>query len=661
MFSGYRTQGTVSGTKSLSRDQRPIFFYAVSVLRHFWTAHVNDRKRNQRIERGIQVHTLHSQATTGTLPDPSALAIDSKSNHPVLLLPWPRARERQPPSRRADSQRKFFNNEALKELQKDIYVDRIPHFLPEYSFNDEDLHKKAARTPRPAQILQWGKETEYRRFINRQLQDKSFLSYDWRVPLKLLKKYYRANSIGPQNQGDLITQTAAKAKPDSLTDTIHEPERWNKTTFDHYVCGLTSFRPPTPPVSRALELRRQRRGPLTVPEIGKTLHSLFHRREFGRFLEPKICNTAINFLTRHAMLSRARSLFFLMEHLSISIPVSTINIFLRAAAHQQDLHSFSWLLTIMIKRGFNPDAETWVIFVQCLDLIAVKRLVITEMATLGLLHKPGIRKRVIMATVKDDIIDFLASKREPRDFLYQMRLKHGPGWMSCWTGSIILNEVCKRVSLSAGLDLIEPMKRHGFSPDSVTLNIPFFQALTSFRGSLPLAAYILEIFARQHSVQPDRDAWEKLFQCAWKLCYLNVIRVIWISACLNGTVTYNMQQKVLYSLRLSALQYKPADYVPRQPTRLPRPRNQVFRSLMGKFVIGLDPLKYASWAEGQRAVMDCLRIAKTAKLRFTLSFNLREAYKVDREWRIEEGMDVGKKLEHRYPVLLNTDRSEPDR
>lgn len=658
MFSGCRTQGTVLWTKRLTRDERPIFFHAVVLLRHFWTAHVNDCKRNDRVERLIQVRVLHIQATTERQPGRSALADYPKSNHPILFLPSRRDEEHQSLSTQTDDLRKLLESGALNKIEEEISVDRSALRLPISDNDDEDLQNKAARALRPAQVMLWNSPHDYRRSIERQIHVKSSRSFDWKRPLKLLKAHYRATSRRPQDHG-VLTVEPAKSKLRFLSDTIPEPKHWTKATFDRYVYDLTRFKPPPLPVAKASDLRRQRRGPHTIPEVGESLHSLFHHREMSQFFEPKVCNAAIEFLSRHAMLSQARSIFFVMENLSIPMPVSTINIFMRAAAHQKDLHTFSLLLDTMIERCFNPDAETWVIFVQCLDSIAARRSVVAEMATLGILNQPGITAKVLTATVKDDLIDFLADTREPRDFLDEMRFKHGPDWMSRRTGNIVLNEVCKRASLSAGLDLIEPMKRHGFSPSPITLNIPLFQALASRPSPLSLATSILETFAEQHPVQFDRELWGVLFSRAWNLGYLNVTRVVWIAACLNGSVTHRMEQKVLYSLRQSALRHKIADYVPTKADPFRQPRTKVFKSLMGKFIIGLDPLKHASWNEGHRALRECLKMAKTAKLRFTLTFNLKEAYKVDCEWKSGEAKDLNGNLEHRYPVLLDRSVSKP--
>ena len=674
MFLGCRSQGSILWRKTLDGERHPDFLGAIQ---HIWHSNRNGQHqaRSPRITGNARCRTSHSLVVVSQAPPVSPARANSTTSTPLIeLLPAPDGRTFRPPNAvRSKSARRFLDAEALKELEKDLHIDSITSFVPvgspvvedkQLTPDSEDVLNEQNRQPRSfkhGRTIQWGKNKEDKRFINRLLQDKSYLSYDWRVPLKLLKRYYRADKDVTPTKRDLIRERACGAirSGDFLADTVPEPEHWSQGTFYRYVHDLAHFQPPPSPVSRALGLRRQRRGPHTIPEIGETLYDLFHRTELKQCLTLETCEVAMWFFTKHYMLSKARALFIRMEDLQMAIPTSTINILMRAAAHEKDLHTYCWLLNLMIKRGFSPNAETCVIFVQCIERIAVKRLLIREMAKLSILNRPAIRKSMIITTVKEDVISFVSGKGEPRDFLYRMRLKHGPEWLSRRTGNIILNEVSKYVSLEAGLQLLEPLKRHGFSPDHVTLSTFLDQSLQI--GSLPLAAQVLETFDTNWNLQPGRYAHERLFLYAWRRGYLNVIRVIWISACLQGFVTYPMQAKVFYSLRLSASKYWPAYHSPRRPTRQPSKSANVFRSLMGKFIIGLEPLEHHALGAAQLAIAENLRTALKARPKEALSKNLREAHTMDREWRTHTGKDLGRKLQHRYPVLLVTDRIDTER
>lgn len=658
MFSGCLSQSKESSTKLLSHNRLANLPQAVFLLRHLSTTHVNDRK---------------TYKTTGD--------VEAGPDTPSLSL------------------------QAWSEPRLDLSASTIkPRLLPDFTFDNEELYKEASKAPRPKQFSKWESERGRRRYINRQIHLKSDRSYDWKRPLKILKAHYKATSIDkatslePQSHEPLILKSLVKAKSNTVTDRIVEPDCWTKAFFDRYVYDLTRFTPPT--------IRDDRH---RFNGTAKILHDLFQRREMFQFIEPRICNIAIEYLTRQGMLSQARSIFAVMEHLSLPIPVSTMNHFLQAAAHQGNLHVFSLLLDGMIERGLAPNTQTWVFFVQCLHSVQVKTLIVSEMARLGILHQPFITAQVLAATIKDDLADFLEDKKQPRDFLYRMRIWYGPDWMSRRAGNLILSEVCRRVSIFAGLDLIEPMKQQGFSPNHRTLRVLLFQTLTAVQDPIPLAAHILDIFENQHAVRPDRhrEIWQRLFNKAWEFRYLNVIRVIWLAACVDGSATHDMQAKILYSLRVSALHDQPANdpsesteslesppepsddpsestESPRKPagdpsesaedpsesdedayeapsnsppqhrTPLPRPSTRVFRSLMGKFVIGLDPLKPAKMGVGYRAMQDCLLKAKIATLKGSLAHNLCEAYKIDRYWNISKGEDVAKKLEYRWPVLLSS-------
>lgn len=555
----------------------------------------------------------------------------------------------------AEAHLQSLERDSLEETEKKVTVYRASKpLLPNSTFNHEELHKNHAKRPWPRPAVQWTRRHKYNIFILRQIQDKSARSYDWMGVLRLLKAHYRPASVRSRGHENRSPDESANSEPRRATDTISEPEHWTKATFDRYVYDLIKTPRPAQSFSEAQKVKRRQKRPCTVNGIGSTLYRLFNRKDMSHFVDSEICNAAIVFLSRHAMLARARSIFLVMEDLSISIPVSTFNIFMRAAAHQKDLHTLSLLLDTMIIRGSNPDAETWAIFVQCLDSIATRRLVIAEMATLGILHQPGIMTKVVISTVKDDLIDHLAAMRDPRDFFDEMKLKYGPCWMSSRTGNVILREICKRVSLSAGLDLIEPLRQHGFVPHAFTLKTFFLQALMTGRDSLPLATFILEAFSTRYSVHVNRQLWAPFFFRARALGYLNVARVLWIAACLRGNVTRPMRVSVLASLQPSARYYgyySAAKYAPRNPELYPQPSYRLLRCYMGNFLLGLDPFKPASWNEGLQAMRRCLRMAYTAKLRFSLTFNLLEAYKVDREWKSGNAKDLGVMLQYRYPVL----------
>ena len=625
MFSGCCIQGTATWKGFQTRERLPVFFYPITFLRYMWAAHINDRKCNQAFERRIQCRIFHAQATADGLLNPTALKSLSTSDSPTLLLPWPKRSKHQPPPIKADSPDQVLNSEAFQELENSSHVDGVLRFDSVGQFEeappDEALHREAARTPITARSIQIKKQNEIKRSTSRQLIEKSFLSYDWRVPLQLLKKYSKPKASIHQTCEDNTSKSSHKKAPEPPTDMIYEPKRWSKSIFDRYVYDLISFEPPVFPVSGALGLRRPwRRGLRTIPEVGDTLHDLFHRKELRKFLEPRICNTAINFFARHGMISQARSLFFVMEHFSMDIPFSTINIFMRAAAHLKDLHVFSWLLIIMIRRGLKPDSETWTIFLQFFDSVALKKLIIHEMARLGMLNDTRIKKLVMSSTIKDEIVSFLAGNRDPRDFLNQKRLKHGPDWLNTKRGNIILNEVCKRISLAAGLDLLEPLKEHGFKPDVVSLNIPLFQILK--RRSLPLAAYVLDVFATKHNIVPDQDGYQGLFVYARDRGYLNVSRLVWIAACLNGAVTMQMQAKVRHSLYVNALIHGDRIRQPRRLTSLPGQWTRVFTTFMGNFVLGLPPFDSHSPNKWRKAISKDRMMFKTERLKYSVGFHL---------------------------------------
>ena len=651
MLSRGHTQRTASWAQASVHSKPPIFVNIIVLVRGIWTAHVNDRTRNDRIARATQLGGFHSCSTIDRSIDRRE-TICPRGTRSIYFSSSSRNQEHEGSSTAANAHLELSEKVSSKETEENLSIYRpAAPSLPDSTSNFEKLHKNATTRSWPPPAVQWIKRYRYNVIIERQIQDKSARSYDWSGVLRLLKAHYRPACVESQSDENRSTEELADTKPHFSTDAISEPESWTKATFDRYVNDLIKVLRPTTPLAKALRLRKQRRGPCNVKDIGQSLQVLFHRKDMRYFIEPKVCNAAIEFLSRHALLSRARSILLVMEDLSIFIPVSTYNIFMRAAAHHKDLHTFSLLLDTMIKRGVAPNAETWVVFVRCLDSIATRRLVIAEMATLDILHQPSITTKVISSTVKDDLIEHLAARRDAGGFPLAMRVKYGPRWMSSRTGNLILNEVCKRVSLSAGLDLVKPLTQHGFTPHAFTMNMFFFQALETGRDPLPLAIFILEVFTERYSIHVNPELWTPLFLRARRSGYLNVARVVWIAACLKGRVTHKMKNAVLYSLQQSAIHHNTTKHAPRNPELYPQPPYKLLKSFMGRFLLGLDPLKYTSWREGLRALDRCIRMAYTSKLRFSLTFNLQEAYKVDREWKGGNVKDLPVMMQYRYPLL----------
>ena len=658
MFSGCRSQGTpIWG--GLNRPERRRFVCSPSAfLRHIWAAHINDQKRNQGFERPIQCRIFHAQSIAHGETPSIALKSSSTQTSPLLPLEWPEIPNHRPPLPNTNHPSQGLDNIALqKTTGKGKPANSILRSVPVDQYEEaplnEDLHREAARTPKRAQSEA---DNEINGSSGGQRPGKSFLSYDWRVSLKLLKKYCSVDASLRENRAIIINKVPQRQSQITSDKVVHEPTQWSHVAFDRYVHDLVNFEPPPMLISKAPWFRNTPKGgPRNITEIGDTIHGLMNRKELRKFLNPMACNAAIDFFARHGMMSKAQSLFYTMEHLSIPISVSSMHIFMRAAAHLKDLHTFSWLLVTMIKRGIRPDSETWIIFTRFFDSGAVKSLIIQEMTALGMLRDPRIAKMVVSSTIREDIVSSLQNNQDPRDFLQQKGLEHGPGWLNTKRGNVIFNEVCKRSSIAAGLDLLRPLQEHGFKPDIVTLNIPLFQTIK--RGSIPLASYVLDTFATKYKIFPDQMGYQKLFKLAHDRGYLNVSRLLWIAACLEGTVNMYMQAKVRHSLYVDAFISGVKIRAPVRLTSLPAQASIFFKRFMGKFVLGFPPFETQTSNQWIRMITKNLRKFKTVRLKCSLGYNLREAHKLDREWRFHEGKDVEEKLQHGYLILLADERS----
>lgn len=551
-------------------------------------------------------------------------------------------------------------------LETGRYADQIARFLPSQPSEQE-------RPPTLKRTKRHGKHKEDKLLWNKLLKDKGHFSYDWRIPLSQLERHYNIEKKEPSNERlDLVRQVRISPITYSsrgLPSSLPQPTEWSQTSFTNYVKDLVALKPPRPAVSRLLGLEMNKDGPPTIPQAVGRLQTLLHSPKMRKFLTIEACNIALQFLYDKSMMSKARALYLRMEHLCMEVSTLTFNILLRGSASQKDLHNFAFLLQLMLKRGFRPNEETWVIFLMAIDSKSVRARVVQKMRDRKILEKTSVRRDVVSLIARDEVADFMTTDQNMNKFIDHMDNRYGHGWLSTSSANVILDEVGKRLSTSDSLQILYQMKQLGLSPNDYTMSTLLYQCLDSRRHDLTIE--ILDMFERHWYLHPKQTSHEALFIQAWRGRLLNFTKVVWISACIHGFVTYKMQnlvmQSLLFSTSLKAYTSSP-DRLGNVDARL-HSRSETYKRIAGNFIVGVDITeidrklgKSRSLSEGPKkqptsceelAVMTNLATAGQGYLRRGLVDLLRDALTLDKAWAaagLWQDEEMQRKINSSLPV-----------
>lgn len=557
-------------------------------------------------------------------------------------------------------------HDEVESREKERFSDRVARFPPVQSA----LPPKEKRLQKYA----FGKNKEDKLLINKMLKDKGPQSYDWRIALSSLRKHYTPGNINESKDIDTsdhlpslaptadshtqgsdssnknqsrVRRVAARSRNYRyfrLAYKISPPTEWSEVNLAVYVEALAESQKTQARVTWAE--RPRLKGWNNIEDVVAAFDKVFYSTASQKSLSIKACNAALRFFYDHGMTTKARSLYIRMEDLKMDISTETFNILLRGSASQRDLHNFTFLLNNMTRRGFKPNEETWILFLQVIDSSKVRAVIVRKMAEMNMLDKIKIRRDVAAHMLQDEIINHLGDGHDHHSFLDHMNSKYGMGWLSTSAGNKLLNNVAKLKSVAESLDLLYEMEQAAFVPDDISIN-------TLLRHCLPLrrpelAIEVLDAFKRHYGLHPGPEAYETLLLQAWRSRLLNFSSVIWRSACIHSAVSRKMQRLVFQSLR----SYSPTLEERIQLDNTAEPgrfsRDAKFKKFAGRFVIGLDGPEEAGlnqavdtlqldpqrrtlkWAQ---LLLECsLRISRQCLLKDDLVQLLRQALTMDKTW-----------------------------
>ena len=568
--------------------------------------------------------------------------------------------------------------EIRRRQDRERYIDQIAQHFPQ---GNKGVRSAAAKQRR-SEYVTWRPPSVKRH----EHEENPF--HDWQTALMMLKKHYKPESrVEPQHADTgLVRQVHSTTFKEGLKNTIVPPEKpheWTQRSLTGYIQALAKFRPPRPIFFEVLPDDAKRQYLKSFTGVADAIESALYSTELRGFANIDAANIALQFFYDKEMMDRARSLYLRIEYLYLGATTVTWNIILRASASNKDLHNFSFLLDKMIGRGFKPDQETWAIFIMTLDSEHAKRTTIESMRARGIMDDPAVMRDVATQMVQAEFAEHFEQNKSPGTFFEKMHVQYGLDWLSTSTGNIIISEVIRsangdpRVAVVQALRLVYELKQRSFAANGVTMELLLREAGRSRQSGLLVE--ILTIFENHWRLRPDREAHWRLFLHAWRNKALNFLRVIWASACLNGFVSFRMQDLVIRSV----LSFNRTSGHSVQP--IP------FKCLAGWYLLSVDPSRplpgenSLCWkpgeeermaAQGVLAMKSNLATAGQGYLACGLVAYLRHALTVDSHWSsqsfwntrrrqvalLNKGvhLDISRNLDHR-PLVASSDKSFIDR
>ncbi|KAI9881456.1 MAG: hypothetical protein M1830_000018 [Pleopsidium flavum] len=411
-------------------------------------------------------------------------------------------------------------------------------------------------------------------------------------------------------------------------DKIPRPIIWTTLSFAKHVEDLTDST-----VSRLMHRHLYKGKDSHVVMVAQLLRNLFHNPLNDNIISVRAFNAALKFLYKHNMISTARTLFGRMESLRRRMTSETFNIMLRGVAARKDLHNFTFLLRLMVRRGIKPNPGTWVALVMAVPSRAVQMRIEASMRRKGLLDNPDTVKDVMALGISDELTGHLSSGQGVQSFIERIDEAYSPAWISQSSLNQILDKIGERGSFSTALETLELVHDRGIQPDTKTLNTLISHCHR--QGNLNEAVRLVQHFQLRFLVRPDEITYHILFVLAWKCQQYNVCRTVWRHGCLKAAVSHKMQEQVLRSL------------IRNTPTQ-PKTKGEMWMTSAGKVIAGIAPdegimERLIGWSEQGAQRCENLALAKEmlaqdlAALRSyrsaqPLVYQLRDALALDRSW-----------------------------
>jgi pentatricopeptide repeat protein len=289
---------------------------------------------------------------------------------------------------------------------------------------------------------------------------------------------------------------------------------------------------------------------LSLEDVARTIGQLFERPQNRPFITTRAVNEALKFFITHNLVASARKLFADSESHYLAVDTTTFNIMLRGAAKAKDLHSFTFLLGLMVKRNVRPDSRTWCTLLAVLDRKEARSFIVRRMEEKKLLSDPEVVREVCRQIMSDVAADWLDALKDPLSLPEYMEERFTAAWYSASAINRYLDELGKRGMMQEAWKLLEAVDARGLKLNSATVNTILTHCLRYKKGDW--AVQLFRAADDRWGISPDGITYRLLFKISWTLRLYNMARVVWRYACIAGAVDFRMYRLVKRSLQCHA-------------------------------------------------------------------------------------------------------------
>ncbi|KAI4278831.1 MAG: hypothetical protein LQ337_000728 [Flavoplaca oasis] len=406
-------------------------------------------------------------------------------------------------------------------------------------------------------------------FRNRMLKDRGSWSYDWRIPLQDLQKYHITNENGDAVSTAFPDATRKVKVPHNLrADQISTPSTWTQSTFYTYVVQLTASS-----VDRLVARQIYSKTESHTVIVAELLARLFADPLLKYFVSVAAGNVALRFLFDNGRFARGQDLFGQLQELQKDSDPSTYNIMLGAAAEQQDLHTFTYILKMMVIYKVGPNTQTWLHLARAVREDDVRTIIINRMGERGMLADAAARKEAVAILMPQLVVKYLDSGNNAHELIEDLDNRYGSDWCSPSAAEPLIDEIGVRHSTEEAMIILRKLCDRGYRPSQGMLLLLLRQC--SWSNAHELAVQLLCHFRTEYRIKPSMQIYDLLFQRAWKSQLHNCCRVLWLHACSQGCTSFDMQRVVKRSL-----------YVQRRTAPSEQSRSSVWEETAGKIITG---------------------------------------------------------------------------
>lgn len=349
--------------------------------------------------------------------------------------------------------------------------------------------------------------------------------------------------------------------------------------------------------------------------IKDELVALITNPDHAHLITPMAARTALRYLAKHMHFPAIREILNALKDANRQVDAEILNAdlfntLLAAAAQNENVVAFHYIVNTMRERSLAPNAGTWVAF----HTLMLKRYpgdsayVLSEMRHQSVLADPSVAVENLEAYSAKLLYEYMRKrpKASIKDFVESMNKgAKGVKWLTAFSANNMCHALLKRGRMTMAFEIVDELVRNGGRPDAVTLNTFLTAAMKD--GHLPLAIAILRKFhlldtkslslastakdpnvvlPRKHdlSIAPNDRTFKILFDLAWNHRYMNSTRVFWRYACCAGHVDYTTAQQMKAS---AASQGAEEGFVQTEDIQV-SPRAAMWSAWAAKFAMGVQ-------------------------------------------------------------------------